>query len=482
MKDFPEDFDPNLVPRWPRLTLEITGSGQPTIYKGQLGGRPIPMPDSVDTADPYEVIEASIQHASGLIAERGWETCRVSAVDPDGHVWPMILGADGERYDLTDTHHSDPGRGQRHPMRTLALVMAAAVLVPALIVGGLFLGRHYATEEPVAAGPYSPRIGELPVPAPAGWTTHAAWYVGDIDTSSAAVFDEAVWVLRDGALIRLNPTTGEQLGSWQVGSSAQGPWLTRVDGRPVVAVATPSAVMWLDSPHADQLVRHTIPTGSTVTATVDGLWWVHGQDAWVGSQQPQRRTVPADATIAAAEGTALIATDRLGRLWRLESDSVQTPTPLQLQAPTPSARFDRVLAVGSKSVAASWRTSDGQQGTQVAFYSTTGAPVVVVTTHANVTGQTRLDPQDPSRVIFGQVIADLRTKALTPLPQGVTLSGVVDGLGFGRRDSESVTIDLTTGKVKHRSPTISQPATPVGVVGERLLVVDQGSIFCLDSA
>ncbi|OYO13104.1 hypothetical protein CGZ98_06045, partial [Enemella evansiae] len=135
---FGDDFNPDHVPPFPVLTTEIAPPplGEAT-WQVTVDG--LPRPTHAHTEG-----EAAVEAIAGvaeLIADRGWDACRVTAIvvgdTPDqtsSH--PLIVGPAGEVWDL-ETHPESARRPRRRRAWKVAVLAAAALVVVGVGGAGL---------------------------------------------------------------------------------------------------------------------------------------------------------------------------------------------------------------------------------------------------------------------------------------------------------------------------------------------------------
>lgn len=518
--DFPPDFDPDAVPRFPVVVLEValaTGAdAYLSPYRVTMDGELVAVPrpsdnarrqhragerDQLGEADfeptaqsdgraPDEDADVTVHEhalavaldaASRKIAARGWVAGRVNAVDADGNRWPMIIGANGERLDLNSL--SALPRKQRR-----WIPLAAATLAVAL--SGATIGIVLATRAPVdaktptattviASSRPTAQPTEYPQLPPVGASTHARWAFGPLADSSAIVqFANGEVVVRTADhLTLLDPSTGTPAWTAEVPDNTTGPWITSVGGQQAVVTGTTvnTTVTW--RPLTDLNEAHVVPVdASAVITPLPGGLLFNGRDQRVGllaGDSLTTRLLPAGSAPVGVDGTTVLAAD--GRqLWRLDRDQPQTPEPLQLQAPGARAQPGTSAAWRGGRLLTFWTLPGTANGgiprTLAALHDGRGKLVKVIPVQAQAAALDQVKTPDQRYTLLSDgSVVDHGRAALIPAAgawQGTTL---VSSTLFGRSGERPARYDLTTRKL-----TTSQGATaadPVGELGTDLLAV-----------
>ena len=480
---FPDDFDPDTVPRYPVLVLEVTTvtnddtSDAHLSYQVRLNGQPVPIPTEPttgheDDTDLEHAFDAAVTAAARFIAARNWPAARVNAVGPDGERWPMIIGPRGERHDLT-TPPSTP----RRPRWFLPTVAALIAIAVAVAVVGIALRPSTArtATEPSPPVPPTAQPAELPVLPPAGSTTHARWTYGPLaDATSLAVGPTSgILVRTPDQLTLLDPTTGQSTWSAPAGSSTTGPWSTTIDTVPVVVTVDDTTLTWrpwhdLSQAHAVELAENT-----TAKALSGGMLLLQPDQRaqLLTSTGTTNRLIPAGATPVGIENTTLLASN--GRqLWRLDDDAPQTPAPSNLQPPAAGAQPSTATPVWKAGHLLSiWTTParDGRPGrTYVALHDSHGTLAKALpASDASLGTDDLASPRYTA--LTGRYVVDHQALKLITLPVGWQTTALADNQAFGTIGDHAGRYTLTTAKLLTSATTAE--ATPVGIANNDVLAV-----------
>lgn len=506
---FPDDFDPDAVPRFPLIVLEVSPASPPQAYvfpyQVSMDGQPVPIPEPhqhhqdpdqggeggdeatgggetgpvVDGAAAREYAFAvAVAAASRAIAARGWDAARVNAVDPDGQRWPMVLGADGERYDLTEA------RVLPRKHRWLPLAAAATAVVLSAGTVGTVLALHTpaaptaplvtATAPPSSVAPPAAQPAEYPVLPPVGFTTHARWAYGPLAATDAYVQTPSGQLLARTAdqFALIDPATGIPAWIAAVTDDTTGPWVDTIAGQPVVVtgISINTTLTW--RPLADLSQAHTVPIndGAMLTPMAGGLL-LSGPQQNVGLLTPDdtvtNRLVPAGAKAVGVDGLTVIASN--GRqLWLLDRDQPQTPNPVTLMPPGKGARpsTDAIWRAGR--LLTFWTlpglTSAGTERTVATLHDRTGRLVKTIPVQAQLAATDQGKTPDPryTQLSDGTVV-DHTAGTLIPVPPGWQGTTLVAGDLYGTSNGRPARYTLATRKLLI-SPA-SEAADPLGRLG-----------------
>lgn len=480
---FPDDFDPDTVPRYPVLVLEVaTATDDDTTnasagYQVRLNGQPIPVPAEPTTGhEDYTALEhafdAAVSAAARFIAARSWPAARVNAVGPDGERWPMIIGPRGERHDLTT-----PPAAPRQPrwfLPTVAALLAVAVAVAAV---GIALRPSTA---PTAAGPVPPvqptaQPAELPVLPPPGSTTHARWTYGPLAEATGLALGptSGILVRTTDQLTLLDPSTGQPTWSTPTASSTTGPWSTTVDTVAVVVTVDNTTLTWRPWHDLNQVHTVELAENTTVKALPGGILLLQPDQRaqLLTNTGTTTRLIPAGATPVGIENTTLLASN--GRqIWRLDTDAPQTPTPSTLQPPVSGAQPSTATPVWKAGHLLSFWTTPAVDGrperTYAALHDRDGSLAKALpVTDASLGPDDLASPRYTA--LTGRYVVDHQALKLITLPADWQTTALVDNEAFGTVGDHAARYTLTSGKLI-TSDTPAE-ATPVGIVGNELLAV-----------
>lgn len=393
------------VPHWPIITLTWAEDGtlqaddsmQSTTYRLEEG------------QDRFDLARAAAVEASlGL----GMSRCRVQGIGPDGAVHELVVDAVEE--ELTEapaalTAPAGPavtvqaptgGRwAQQIPFRYARArrwaggrkgkrILTAVALVLVLgVTGGVLasktlapgVGQPTATRQSAPAAPE----GRLPVRAPAGWTTYAAWTVASGNEGVRPVIapDGTVLTLVEGKLSSLDAENGAVQWSRDIGGRITDMAVMVIGGQDRIVLAEGSSrlrTFGLDG--RDELVYDGGATSKAILTGPSPFFTLPDQRALViDGRALVSRLVPAGAQAYAAKDDELIAADPSnGNLWSLTDDSVNFPDPVVLPAPDGAKALAGIAGFTNGSLVTVWR--DGRTAGNLTLATTkvlTGKPSIL---------------------------------------------------------------------------------------------------------
>lgn len=310
-------------------------------------------------------IQQLSEHAAlETTAALGLSVCKVKATDETSDEEPFFLVADTQLGELQDfeKYSGEPGEYQvytypqsqekkplfsllggrkaendfektpRFNKRTAGYVAAGLMLTTAVLIPttGILEPKH----ETVQAA-YAPNPAQLPVEAPAGWGTYAAWKTPVNSQSAPFATGDDVLVASGNTITARNSQTGEPAWSIDAGFAvAEFAALTDTQ----VALTDGKEVKVLD------LNNHTVQ--STVDQPAEGqVTFGYGAPVITVSASPvmyvlddsgawQKRTIPAGSKIAGAHDGAITAanfSDKTTKIWSISQDSAELPTPVSIK-------------------------------------------------------------------------------------------------------------------------------------------------------
>lgn len=378
-----EPFDPTTVPAYPMVRVVIRQTDD-----GDLEGV---VDDKVVATDvELEPVRAAVIAAAAKVAAKligATRATRVQGTAPDGSTFSLVVTADSQVYDITDT--PAPGSATKPRGRTTAKdkgwspLFFLVLLVPVLLIGAplavLVVARTGGGG--AAATPPPPGPTQLPVLAPPPYAAVAAWSV-DLGpatfTAAAAVAADSsrVYAVSNNGhdVTAYDATTGVRAWSFTDldGGVSAGPALETVDGTQVVAAASSSQLVLLDPATGSKEGEWDLPSsGSGVQLTATGP--VVLQDAShvkiVEAGHLVTRVLPATGTpVAPAGAGALVAVDSAGRAWSVVSDSL-AGAPHRLQG-VAGAAYDSVAGWSGDRLVLVYRSTSAtaQDGVRLAAY------------------------------------------------------------------------------------------------------------------
>lgn len=313
--------------------------------------------------DGQTIQELSEHAALETTAALGLNVCKVKAIDETSDEDPFFLVADtglGELQDF-EKYSGEPGQYQvytypesqeKKPLFSLlggrkttnefektsrfnkrtagyaaaALMLGVAVLIPTT---GILKPKQEAVQQA-----YQPNPAQLPVEAPAGWGTYAAWKTPINPQATPFATDNKVLVASGNTITARNAQTGEPFWSADAGIAViEFAALTKNQ----VAVSDGKEVKVLD------LSSHTVQ--STTGMSSEGqVSFGYGSPVVSVSASPvmyvlddagawQKRTIPAGSQIAGAHDGSITAANFSGKttkIWSISQDSAELPTPVKI--------------------------------------------------------------------------------------------------------------------------------------------------------
>ncbi|MFF4652542.1 hypothetical protein [Streptomyces sp. NPDC001380] len=466
------------VPDWPCPTVAVDAHG-----RVQVDGIAVPVPGDVppDGVRPWILRHVAERH------QRLGRPIRVTAVDPDGTRWPMVVHPDGtavqapappagRRLRRVTAAPPRPGRSQARGLAAAAVFTAAALGLGAL---GLVLtsGGHHPDQAPQGPAapprPTAPPGANLPVPAPPGWTTRARWAVALAPYSRPAVAPDgsAVAVLTpDRRLAVLDPATGGERWSTGLPAGADGTLvLTRIDGTPVAALLAGARLYsWpLDGPAHP---RTTVTLPDTAAVSVLGtspLVSLPDQTAGVVSAGGLRTLdVPVGATALAADGTTVTAAAPSGR-WLTLTPGRRPGRPRTMAPPARGARLLRVVGLDGRRLAGLWQTGDRQQA---AVYDTATGRILARAAAPGGGLEQATACVGTGLVALGPLVLDTAAHTSRTGPAAAVRCAAAGGRIY-LQDAAQTWYDTTASA---STPLPAGAAVPVGVAaGQALVVADK---------
>lgn len=451
------EFDPTTVPVFPVLTVEVLDN------ELLVNGRIEPIPAGTATTD------AAVAAAAAAIARRGLDHCRVSAV-VDGTAYPLVVGADGSRHDLSTPART---RGRAATSRTgrtpRAWVLPVAVMVLALVTAGVVVATVHqfrsSTQPTAAVAEPAPSPTELPVLPPDGWSTRATWSVPLASLTRTAVVTHdgiVLAVTADDRLTAHDAATGVALSRGKLdGAFKAGPVLTRVDDQQVVAAVTSRHLYWWPDARNLADVRQVALTsraqvsfaGSSPLVTLPGQ-----HAATVVAGQLSDRTIPAGAQAIRADGPTVTALDAVGRLWRLSKSEPYVPAPTSALKAPQRGQVPTLLGSTGSYLMVGWRPVAGGTSGSLAIVNLAGQTVATHTTAALRAGDDWV-AGSRAAVAAGHAFT-ASSPRIVPISDTTWRSvRIVNDTIYGTTGGrDSATLDPDSGKVvRQQNPTAAAP-------------------------
>jgi len=442
-----KDFDPNMVPVFPVLNIEVTPSGG-----ALLNGRTLVVDDGQNPTD----VAVAAAAAEAALLPGILDAVRVRAVDGAGVAHNMVIRADGTAFDITPP----PSAGARPAWWLPAAALAIAVVLGAGVLVTVSIVRSQATPAaPIASTPAPlPGAGSnLPIEAPPGYAQKATWAV-PIDERVVPVPTPAGDLLVktvDGDLALLDAKTGATKWSGKSGGDKLHTFAS--DGALIAATNTGQEISLWTLPtngakdvHLDNAaVKVDLPAQSTVS--YDGgapLVTLPDQTAAFITQGVLTRVdVPIGATALTADQDSVIAVGTDGTWYALTADA--EPVVKRLAAPTGSTSLVRTIAAGPTHLAGVWATDRGQR---VVLYDLTTATTGRTLVSTGAPGSPGVDLTDGEvirqeggdHLTLGAMFIDYsRTPAVVDLGAAFTPKTLTSGHVYGQIADGATDVRIT---------------------------------------
>lgn len=370
-----DEIDPASVPDWPHPVVSVGPDGV------DIDGRPLALP-----ADVAPESGAARQLALRSVAEQYAELGRpikVRARDPDGVGWDLIVTPDGSVAPFSDEPAEYPGRkaprrrdarqrsrrgGHRSadvPDKKRGLVAVGIFVCVVLLMGAGALALTHRGGGPVIRPKRTvvstPPPANLPVPAPPGYRSRAAWAmpVNKNDAIAVTPTHEVALINGDGDLEVRDIKTGVLRWKADLPLNTTGDLhLTTVDGKDVIALGGVSSMLYwrLDDP---QHLQHTVklPQGATLSFVGKSPLVILPDQtaAFVNGDEVKLVDVPVGATPIASDGSSILAVSARGSMWKLTGSGGPLPAPTKLDAPAKNARVMRAAELKTGMFLVAWR-------------------------------------------------------------------------------------------------------------------------------
>ena len=347
--------------------------------------------------------------------------------------------------------------------------------------GSARAGGRATSGVPVGA-PNGAPITALVAVGPAGFATKPAWAVPVAQWTKSVAADGGTVLTRDrnGQVLLLDPGSGavRRLSSTATGPTQDGPWLTRIDGRPAAALVGDGVLSYwpLPTPGADpgpgadpaEGTAVPLPGGTKVswvgsaplvTSAGGGAAVVRGGKYVPVSLPPRARPLATDgSTVLAVVGAQFVR------------QAVGAPVAGLRDLPRPRGagrRPVRVEAVGTDLLFTVWPRTSGH-GQLGALVRTSDGALAVQTdleggldlAKARVVRETA-----GTQTLLGPVLVDTYTNNLNLLDPRYAVRGLTRGHAWALLDGRATDIRLNrTGDFRTEPFPAGDPALPIGVV------------------
>ena len=439
-----------LVPAWPVLTLTYDADGSMTLTDGMGYSELYPVSEGVHLS------EVALSAAMTAAEARALRKVRVDGVDPEGNVHHMMLDAQARvlipitpeawsTKDVVAEARQKQLKAANGPLsRRNLLLMGASTVGVALVGAGAVAYRNAAQQQPQQAAQKPDTRAQLPVVAPAGFDTLAAWTAPVEGSAVPTVLGSLVLVGQKNDLVALNSTDGTE--AWRepfsVAVAALAATASVAKGTTPVAVAVTAKELMV-IPASGERTRVALTGQGQVKTFPRGtsMVWQQGTEQKAHlllGTEVQVRLVPAGNTVLGGAGPVLVTASKKSPEVSLIKDSgVKLPKPLPVQAPSKEAKKGQVLGLVGGYVLSAWNVSSK---------AVTGKIFVIdrITSQGTLervnvskalkfdASSITVDPQGSSAMI-GQLWAHLGDKPWTELVKGT--GRPVGGRAFFFKDS-----------------------------------------------
>jgi hypothetical protein len=343
----------------------------------------------------------------------------------------------------------------------------------------------------VATPPATLNIGPPP-----GFSAAAVWALPVAGPGTAAVSADGLVasLTTDHQLAFVDPATGAVRWHSPAPTQASGPYLSHIDGKRVVAMATFSQLRYWVLPTKDASASSApapidvaLPTGSVVTWSGPSplITLRDGAAAVIHGTDVQPVSLPTGARPLAADGADVLAVT--GRDWIRQTAGQPPGTPQQLAIPEGATGQSplRVENVGGAFLSAMWASPKGP--IVVVYDARRGTKLIQATfpTDVDFTSAATIRETDGERMSIGTALIDPAQRNLSILDSSFTPIALTPGHIYANNSSGTVADLQIKGKDLKPVPfTGHNPTVPVGIVsaGSRslaLVVVPHGSGWLL---
>ncbi|MER6733785.1 PQQ-binding-like beta-propeller repeat protein [Streptomyces puniciscabiei] len=486
-------FDPHAIPDWPNPVVRLTGGN--TV---EVDGFTMVLPHGMDDA---EARRWAVQTVAQKYARLG-RAIRVTAIEADGTTIPLIVHKDG-MVEPAPVEAAEKGRflrprsrprpgagptGKPHGTGTEGAAQGKSQ-AKGLIAAGVFLGvialaavvivnagghgdptqaPNTLASTPVTTAASTPPPANLPVPAPDGWTTRAAWAVPISSQVTPAIADDGTTaVITDqGDLAVLNPSTGVIEWTAGVPDGASGSLvITRIDGKRVVALTADQTLhYWQLTGRTHEHTAVDLPGSGTVSFLGSSplISLPDSTAAVVAKGKVRTLDLPVRTTALAADGQSVLAADPSGRWWWLRAGHTADKGE-KMTAPVKNAKLASVLGIDGTRLAGIWKSGDK---TYVTVYaSDSGKRLATAQTSGDLSDQTARSTGN--LVAVGPLILDTKT-GKTNVVTGTTPHSAAGGRIYSQDQLQQWHALDATNDIPLSGEDV---AIPLGIADKRALVV-----------
>jgi hypothetical protein len=441
-----------LVSAWPVITVTYDADGSMTATDGMGYSELYPVSEDVHPS------EVAVSAAMAAAEARNLRKVRVDGVDPEGNVHHMMIDTQAQvltpitpdawaTKDVVAEARQKRIKAVNGPLSRRNLLIMGASAVGVAAVGAGAVAYRNAAQQPETVAEKPDTRAQLPVLAPAGFDTLAAWTATIDGAAVPTVLGSWVLVGQKNDVVALNAADGAE--AWRepfssavaaLASTASVPKGTA----PVAVAVTSKEIMVISAsgertrvPLPGQGQVKTFPTGTAMV-------WQQGTEqrahVLVGADV-QDRIVPAGSGVLGAIGPVLVAASmKSPEISLIKNSDVKLPKPLGVQAPSTEATKGQVLGMVGEFVLSAWSVSSKAVTGKILVIDRISPKGALERAHVSKVlkfdaSSIKVDPQGSSAMI-GQLWAHLGDKPWTELVKGT--GRPVGGRAFFVQDSMQV--------------------------------------------
>jgi hypothetical protein len=466
------------IPSWPKVTIRLYDDHNAEV---KIAGRSHP----VNHHDPRA---AAIQLVSEQAAQLG-RAVKATAVEADGASWPLVIHPDGQ----VEAIETDPRKGKK-PIWPIVLAMVVAVV---LIAGtALYITVFSKLGEAKPQVTESPKLPELPGPnvhsdefptktQPLGYSTHASWTVDIAADSTPAINPNGteVAILTTDQKIAVFDRNGKVLWQDKVPKDAENPVYTTIDGKQVLAVATPDMLYyWAGGGAEPQKIE--LPNSARVQFFGKSPLIMLGGEAGAmvisGGELKAVPEKPRNSTILLAEGDRVLIAKYYGPLFWAQpgKENVQ----VNLQKPGGAGSVVQVVSASPDYTQVLWTNATKPDEVIPAVHSTASGRVVAGCGSRSKGYSDGWDwVPDPNRkfAAWGECLINLTiSRSNIRFVADFKPESVSGSWLYGTIGSQPIAVSPNWNTY----PMNKDTTRPWGLVGSRAVVVYDSVLYALDPA
>ncbi|MFI5691395.1 hypothetical protein ACIA58_06110 [Kribbella sp. NPDC051586] len=471
------------IPSWPKVTIRLYDDHNAEV---KIAGRSHP----VNHHDPRQ---AAIQLVSERAAQLG-RAVKATAVESDGASWPLIIHPDGQ----VDALEPDSGRGggSSSGQKPIWPIVVAMVVGCVLVIGTVvFVAVIKPNLHKKPTSTASPLLPSLPAPqvtpdefppgnVPPGFTTHAGWTVDIAKDTHPAIKPDGteVAILTADGKVAVFDSNGKVLWQDQVPKDAESPVYTTIDGKLVLAIATPDTLIYWAGGGAEPK-KVGLPDeakvqffGKSPLIVLSGTGGAMVMSGGTLKAVPNQRRL---STILLAEGDRALMAQYHGPLfWSAPDKPLQTVTP-QKPGGAISDKPQQVLSASPDYALALWQTKDPEKVIPAVHSTASGKVVAVCRPTSASDAEAWAWVPDPNRRIaaWGECLINLSTPLIATIENFSPLS-ITGSLIYGTIAGQMYAV--TPGKPQH--PLNPAPVRPWGIAGNHAIIVYNSVLYALNPA